>query len=158
MVLNAAPAKRDDKESPAVAQSRAFLDRHEIPVWSGQISQRAGYALTLAAGASACELEPELRGRRRDRGAVVGDRALGRGDQRGACRRPRGARAGGAGAGGVGPSEHYGSGLPRTSAARAILISTPMPLSAPSCSCSRLESFWKIVSRTGPLSCSSAVP
>lgn len=27
-------------------------------MWSGQISQRAGYSLTLAAGASACELEP----------------------------------------------------------------------------------------------------
>jgi chromosome partitioning protein len=59
VVLNAAPAKRDDKESPAVAHARAFLDKHEIPVWSGQISQRAGYSLTLAAGASACELEPD---------------------------------------------------------------------------------------------------
>ena len=34
----------------------------------------------------------------------------------------------------------YGNGLPRTSAARSILTSTPMPLSAPSCSCSRLVS------------------
>jgi chromosome partitioning protein len=59
VVLNAAPSKRDDKEAPLVAQSRAFLNRHEIPVWSGQISQRAGLALTLAAGASACELEPD---------------------------------------------------------------------------------------------------
>jgi chromosome partitioning protein len=59
VVLNAAPAKRDDKESPLVAQSRAFLGKLEIPVWSGQISQRAGLALTLAAGASACELEPD---------------------------------------------------------------------------------------------------
>ncbi len=59
VVLNAAPAKRDDKEAPVVAQSRAFLDQHEIPVWSGQISQRAGYGLTLAAGLSACELEPD---------------------------------------------------------------------------------------------------
>ena len=30
-----------------------------IPVWSGQISQRAAFALTLAAGASAWEAEPE---------------------------------------------------------------------------------------------------
>ena len=50
VVLNAAPPKRDDKEAPLVAQSRAFLSRHEIPVWSGQISQRAHLALTLAAG------------------------------------------------------------------------------------------------------------
>jgi chromosome partitioning protein len=59
VVLNAAPPKRDERESPLVTQSRAFLDEHGIPVWHGQISQRAGYALTLAAGASACELAPE---------------------------------------------------------------------------------------------------
>jgi chromosome partitioning protein len=59
VVLNAAPAKRDERESRVLAQSRAFLDRHGIPVWSGQISQRAGFALTLAAGASACEIEPD---------------------------------------------------------------------------------------------------
>ena len=52
VVLNAAPPKRDDKEAPAVAQSRAFMDKLAIPVWAGQISQRAGYVLTLAAGAS----------------------------------------------------------------------------------------------------------
>jgi hypothetical protein len=52
----------------------------------------------------------------------------------------------------------YGSGLPRTSAAREILISTPRPWSAPSCSCSRLLSRWKMASRMGPLSYSSAVP
>ncbi len=57
VVLNAAPAKRDDKEAPVVAQSRTFLNTHGIPVWSGQISQRAAFALTLAAGASAGEAE-----------------------------------------------------------------------------------------------------
>ena len=59
VVLNAAPSRRDDKESPVVAHSRAFLDKHDIPVWHGQISQRTAYALTLAAGASACELAPD---------------------------------------------------------------------------------------------------
>jgi chromosome partitioning protein len=59
VVLNAAPAKRDDREARVLAHSRAFLDRHGIPVWSGQISQRAGFALTLAAGGSACEIEPQ---------------------------------------------------------------------------------------------------
>jgi chromosome partitioning protein len=59
VVLNAAPPKRDDKESPAVAQSRAFCDQHGIPVWSGQISQRTGYVLTLAAGASVREVIPD---------------------------------------------------------------------------------------------------
>src|SRR5882672_2330896 len=55
VVLNACPVKRGDKEAPAVAQSRAYLDQHAIPVWSGQISQRAGFVLSLAAGASAGE-------------------------------------------------------------------------------------------------------
>jgi chromosome partitioning protein len=53
VVLNACPVKRGDKEAPAVAQSRAWLDRNGIPVWSGQISQRTGFVVSLAAGASA---------------------------------------------------------------------------------------------------------
>ena len=59
VVLNATPPKRGEKEAPAVAQSRAFFDKLGIPVWAGQISQRAGYVLTLAAGASICELTPD---------------------------------------------------------------------------------------------------
>lgn len=59
VVLNAAPAKRDDREAPVTTQARSFLDRHGVPVWHGQISQRGGYALLLAAGASACEAAPE---------------------------------------------------------------------------------------------------
>jgi chromosome partitioning protein len=58
VVINAAPVKRDDKESPVVTQARTHLDALGIPVWAGQISQRAGYALTLSAGASAIEAEP----------------------------------------------------------------------------------------------------
>lgn len=58
VVLNAAPVKRDDKEAPAVTQARAHLDALGIPVWAGQISQRAAYALTLADGGSASEDEP----------------------------------------------------------------------------------------------------
>jgi chromosome partitioning protein len=53
VVLNACPVKRGEKEAPAVAQSRAWLDRNGIPVWSGQISQRAGFVVSLAAGDSA---------------------------------------------------------------------------------------------------------
>ena len=60
VVLNAAPSKRDDREAPILAQSRAFLDKHQIPVWAGQISQRAAFALTLAAGASACEQAADI--------------------------------------------------------------------------------------------------
>jgi chromosome partitioning protein len=58
VVINAAPVKRDDKETALVAQSRAYLDALQIPVWSGQISQRAGFQSTLAAGASAAEIGP----------------------------------------------------------------------------------------------------
>jgi chromosome partitioning protein len=59
VVLNSTPVKRDDKEAPAVAQSRAFFDKLGIPVWAGQISQRSSYVLTLAAGASVCEGIPD---------------------------------------------------------------------------------------------------
>jgi chromosome partitioning protein len=57
VVLNAAPPKRDDKEAPAMLHSRAYLDLHRIPVWSGQISQRAAFTLTLGAGMSAGEAD-----------------------------------------------------------------------------------------------------
>jgi chromosome partitioning protein len=59
VVLNATPVKRDDKEAPAVVQSRAFFETLGIPVWAGQVSQRTGFVLTLAAGASITELAPE---------------------------------------------------------------------------------------------------
>jgi chromosome partitioning protein len=59
VVINAAPVKRDERESPAVALARVELDRLAIPVWSGQISQRAAYLVSLAAGASAGELAPD---------------------------------------------------------------------------------------------------
>jgi chromosome partitioning protein len=58
VVLNACPVKRDEREAPAVAQSRAYLDREGVPVFAGQISHRAAFSLTLAAGASAGEAEP----------------------------------------------------------------------------------------------------
>jgi chromosome partitioning protein len=55
VVINAAPVKREEKEAPAVALSRAEFDRLTIPVWSGQISQRAAFMGSLAAGASSAE-------------------------------------------------------------------------------------------------------
>jgi chromosome partitioning protein len=59
VVLNATPVKRDDKEALAVVQSRAFFDTLGIPVWAGQVSQRTGFVLTLAAGVSISEVAPE---------------------------------------------------------------------------------------------------
>lgn len=59
VVINAAPVRRDDKDTALVTQSRAYLDGLGIPVWGGQISQRAGFQSTLAAGASAAEIGPQ---------------------------------------------------------------------------------------------------
>jgi hypothetical protein len=56
VVINAAPVKREDQEAPAVALSRAQFERLSVPVWSGQISQRAAFLGSLAAGASAGEI------------------------------------------------------------------------------------------------------
>ena len=58
VVLNACPVKRDEKEAPIVAQARAEFQALQIPVWAGQVSQRAGLQSTLAAGASATEIGP----------------------------------------------------------------------------------------------------
>jgi chromosome partitioning protein len=59
VVINAAPVKRDERESPTVAASRGRLEALGIPVWSGQISQRAGYMASLAAGFSVGEVAPD---------------------------------------------------------------------------------------------------
>ena len=55
VVLNACPVKRGMKEAPAVANARAWLEKNKIPVWSGQVSQRAGFMLSLSKGAGAGE-------------------------------------------------------------------------------------------------------
>jgi chromosome partitioning protein len=55
VVLNATPVKRENKEAPAVQHSRAYLELHGIPVWSGQISQRASFSQMLGIGSSAGE-------------------------------------------------------------------------------------------------------
>jgi chromosome partitioning protein len=57
VVINSAPVKREQREGLAVAVSRAELGRLAIPVWSGQISQRAALLTSLAAGASAAEFD-----------------------------------------------------------------------------------------------------
>jgi hypothetical protein len=57
VVLNACPVKRDERESPAVAAARAELANDGIPVFNGQISHRAAFMLTLAAGVSAAEAD-----------------------------------------------------------------------------------------------------
>jgi chromosome partitioning protein len=55
VVLNACPVKRGQKEAPAVVHARAWLEKSKIPVWSGQISQRTGFMLSLSHGVGAGE-------------------------------------------------------------------------------------------------------
>jgi chromosome partitioning protein len=59
VVINAAPAKRNDAESPIVTEARAGLARLNVPVWAGQITNRTNYALALAAGEGAKEYDAE---------------------------------------------------------------------------------------------------
>lgn len=59
VVINAAPAKRDGVESPIVARAREGLSGLNVPLWSGQITNRANFALALAAGEGAREYDPE---------------------------------------------------------------------------------------------------
>ena len=59
VVINAAPAKRDGVESPIVTKAREGLAGLNVPLWSGQLTNRASFALALAAGEGAREYEPE---------------------------------------------------------------------------------------------------
>jgi chromosome partitioning protein len=59
VVINAAPVKRDDQESPIVTQAREGLAKLRVPVWGGQITQRSNYSLSLAAGEGAREFDPD---------------------------------------------------------------------------------------------------
>jgi chromosome partitioning protein len=57
VVINAAPPKRQDVESPMVLQARNSLTEQRVPVWGGQITQRANFSLSLAEGEGAKEYE-----------------------------------------------------------------------------------------------------
>lgn len=58
-VINSAPAKRGDVESPLVFQARRALERLGAPVWGGQITQRNDFSLALAEGASIRDSDPD---------------------------------------------------------------------------------------------------
>jgi len=62
VVLNACPVKRNQKEAPAVAHARVWLEKNKIPVWSGQISQRKDFVLSLSHGVSTGENDPSSLG------------------------------------------------------------------------------------------------
>jgi chromosome partitioning protein len=55
VVINAAPPRRQDVESPMVTYARENLLEFGIPVWGGQVTQRANFSLALAEGEGARE-------------------------------------------------------------------------------------------------------
>ena len=61
VVLNGAPAKRDEAESPIVTIAREALAKFRAPVWSGQITNRADLIMALSQGEGAREYYAEGR-------------------------------------------------------------------------------------------------
>lgn len=57
VVINGVPPRRDNTESPFVREARAVLNGLNVPVWSGQITQRNAYSLALAEGEGATEYD-----------------------------------------------------------------------------------------------------
>jgi chromosome partitioning protein len=57
VVINGVPPRRDNTESPFVREARAVLTSLNVPVWSGQITQRNNYSLALAEGEGASEYD-----------------------------------------------------------------------------------------------------
>jgi chromosome partitioning protein len=53
VVLNAAPSKRDDVESPLMTRAREALTK--FPVWGGQITNRVAFSIALNSGEGAKE-------------------------------------------------------------------------------------------------------
>jgi chromosome partitioning protein len=61
VVINGAPALRNDQESPIVTMAREALAKFRAPVWGGQVSNRADLLLALAHGEGAKEYNAEGR-------------------------------------------------------------------------------------------------
>jgi chromosome partitioning protein len=59
VAFNAAPVKRNDIESPIVAQARQGLSRLGIPLWGGQITNRSSFSFALASGEGVKEFAEE---------------------------------------------------------------------------------------------------
>ncbi len=57
VVINAAPPRRQDVESPSVIFARETLAGLHIPVWGGQITQRTNFSQALAQGEGAKEYD-----------------------------------------------------------------------------------------------------
>lgn len=57
VVINGAPPKREEVESPSVTYARERLSELDVPVWGGQVTQRANFSLALAKGEGAKEYD-----------------------------------------------------------------------------------------------------
>jgi chromosome partitioning protein len=57
IVINGVPPRRDNSESPYVREARSVLASLNVPVWSGQITQRTNFAVALAEGQGASEYD-----------------------------------------------------------------------------------------------------
>jgi len=57
VVINAAPARRANQDSPAVTQARESLAGINAPVWAGQVSHRTNFSLALSEGEDAAEYD-----------------------------------------------------------------------------------------------------
>src|ERR1700743_1371082 len=62
VVINGAPARRDDAESPIVTIAREALAKFRAPVWGGQITNRADLLMALGHGEGVREYYAEGRG------------------------------------------------------------------------------------------------
>ncbi|MGO4706898.1 AAA family ATPase [Microvirga sp. 2MCAF38] len=62
VILNAAPAKRNDAEAAMVTDARGALSQLRVPVWGGQITNRADLSLALAYGEAASEFDADSAG------------------------------------------------------------------------------------------------
>lgn len=62
VIINGAPARRDNVESRIVAIARETLAKFKAPVWVGQITNRADLLLALGEGAGVREYEAGGRG------------------------------------------------------------------------------------------------
>ena len=61
VVLNGAPARRDESESPIVTIAREALAKFKAPVWGGQITNRADLLMALGQGEGVREYYAEGR-------------------------------------------------------------------------------------------------
>ena len=61
VVLNGAPARRDDAESPIVTIAREALAKFRAPAWGGQITNRADLLMALGQGEGVREYYAEGR-------------------------------------------------------------------------------------------------